>query len=222
MWLTEFLTNDMELKPGMRVLDLGCGKAMSSVFIAREFDAKVWAADLWITATENYHTIKKHGVEDSVYPIYAEARALPFAAEYFDAIISVDAYQYFGTDEHYLGYILKFLKKGGQLGIVTPGFNKEIDDEIKERFGIYWDDEMFSLKPLAFWDSIFRKSSIFDVLISDNLPDSFPTWYEWEKELEATGMTNPQKGSDIPFLELDKGEFTCFNRIIGAKKPDIK
>jgi len=29
LWLTEFLCEEMELRPGMRVLDLGCGKALS-------------------------------------------------------------------------------------------------------------------------------------------------------------------------------------------------
>jgi len=38
LWLTEFLCEAKELRPGMRVLDLGCGKALSSVFLASEFD----------------------------------------------------------------------------------------------------------------------------------------------------------------------------------------
>ena len=48
LWLTEWLTNDMTLKPGMRVLDLGCGRAMSSIFMHREFGVEVWAVDLLI------------------------------------------------------------------------------------------------------------------------------------------------------------------------------
>ena len=31
-------------------------------------------------------------------PFAREAHALPFASAFFDAIVSVDAYQYFGTD----------------------------------------------------------------------------------------------------------------------------
>ena len=38
-----------------RTLDLGCGYALTSVFIANETDAKsVYAFDLWIPASENY------------------------------------------------------------------------------------------------------------------------------------------------------------------------
>jgi ubiquinone/menaquinone biosynthesis C-methylase UbiE len=53
LWLTEWLCELMDLRPGMRVLDLGCGRAPSSIFLAFELwrcqergeDAKVVAAD---------------------------------------------------------------------------------------------------------------------------------------------------------------------------------
>jgi hypothetical protein len=32
------------------VLDLGCGRASSSIFLRREFGVQVWAADLWFSA----------------------------------------------------------------------------------------------------------------------------------------------------------------------------
>lgn len=36
LWLTEFLTQAMDLRPEMRVLDMGCGTAISSIFLAKE------------------------------------------------------------------------------------------------------------------------------------------------------------------------------------------
>jgi cyclopropane fatty-acyl-phospholipid synthase-like methyltransferase len=41
LWLTEFVCEAMDLRAGMRVLDLGCGKALSSIFLAREFAVQV-------------------------------------------------------------------------------------------------------------------------------------------------------------------------------------
>ena len=38
LWLTDWLTSALELKSGMNVLDLGCGCACSSIFLAREYD----------------------------------------------------------------------------------------------------------------------------------------------------------------------------------------
>ncbi|MCS5638560.1 MAG: class I SAM-dependent methyltransferase, partial [Myxococcota bacterium] len=57
LWLMEWLCGDMNLRPGMRVLDMGCGMAMSSIFLAREFDLQVWATDLWIPASKNLEHI---------------------------------------------------------------------------------------------------------------------------------------------------------------------
>ena len=65
LWLAESLAERMELEAGARVLDLGCGRAISSVFLAREFGAEVWATDLWIKPTENWERIQAAGLEVS-------------------------------------------------------------------------------------------------------------------------------------------------------------
>src|SRR3954462_8372485 len=102
LWLTEWLTSKMDLQPGMRVLDLGCGRASSSIFLHREFGVQVWATDLWTGASENLLRIRDAGVEDGVVPLHADARSLPFAGECFDSIVCIDAFPYFGTDALYL------------------------------------------------------------------------------------------------------------------------
>ena len=92
LWLTEWLTGALDLRPGMRVLDLGCGRAASSIFLRREFGVQVWATDLWFSASENIQRIRDAGVEDGVFPIHADARSLPFAADFFDAIVCIDSF----------------------------------------------------------------------------------------------------------------------------------
>src|SRR5712691_5718143 len=96
LWLAESLSELLELRPGMRVLDLGCGKAISSIFLAKEFGVQVWATDLWVPAADNWRRIGDAGAEGSVYPVHAEAHTLPFAEGFFDALVSLDAYHYFG------------------------------------------------------------------------------------------------------------------------------
>src|SRR5579872_6234931 len=100
--LTEWLAERMKFEPGMRVLDLGCGRAASSIFLHREFGVQVWATDLWFSATENLQRIRDASVEDGVFPIHAEARSLPFAAEFFDAIVLIDSFMFFATDDLFL------------------------------------------------------------------------------------------------------------------------
>lgn len=62
LWMTEWLAEALDLKPGMRVLDLGCGRAASSIFLCREFGVQVWATDLWFSASENLRRIRDAGV----------------------------------------------------------------------------------------------------------------------------------------------------------------
>ena len=132
LWMTEWLAEALDLRPGMRVLDLGCGRAMSSVFLRREFGVQVWATDLWFSASENLQRIRDAGVEDGVFPIHADARSLPFAAEFFDAIVSIDSFFYYGTDDLYLNYLARFVKPGGPVGIAGAGLMREIEGPVPD------------------------------------------------------------------------------------------
>lgn len=72
-------------------------------------------------------------------PVFAEAHSLPFAEGSFDAILSLDAYHYFGTDDLYVGYISRFLKPDGVLGIVVPSVAAEISEFPLSHLAEYWD-----------------------------------------------------------------------------------
>src|SRR4051794_6536142 len=78
LWIYEWLSEALDLREGMRVLDLGCGRATSSIFLAREYGVQVWATDLWIAATENLLRIQDAGSEGRVFPLHADARSLPY------------------------------------------------------------------------------------------------------------------------------------------------
>jgi cyclopropane fatty-acyl-phospholipid synthase-like methyltransferase len=73
LWLIEWLTDALDLQSGMPVLDLGCGRAASSIFLRREFGVQVWAVDLWCDVSENSERIRDAGVEDGVFPLHADA-----------------------------------------------------------------------------------------------------------------------------------------------------
>src|SRR5512132_646441 len=92
LWLTEWLAESLHFRPEMRVLDLGCGRGASSIFLHREFGVQVWATDLWFSASERLQRIRDAGVEDGVFSIHADARALPFPNAFFDAIVSIDSF----------------------------------------------------------------------------------------------------------------------------------
>jgi len=217
VWLTEFLTNEMKIEPGMRVLDLGCGKAMSSIFIAQNFDVEVWAADLWIKPSENFVRVKEFNLENSVYPILTEARNLPFAEEFFDVIISVDAFHYFGTDETYLPYFLKFVRPGGWVGLAIPGLLKEFKNGLPAYLESVWETELYTFHSAEWWKNHFLKTGLVEVLTNDYLENGWELWKYWEEFLISKKLMNPERGDDLALLKADKGRNLCFPRIIARK-----
>lgn len=216
IWLAEFLASAMDLKPGMRVLDMGCGKAISSIFLAKEFGVQVWANDLWIKPTDNWQRIKQAGVEDLVYPIHAEAHALPYANEFFDTIVSMDAYHYFGTSDLYLLQFAKLVKPGGQIGIVVPGLTRELADEVPERLEPHWDGEWYCWHSPEWWSRLWRRSGVVDVELADSLPDGWKLWLHWETTAKASGLWG--RNGDIDLLKADGGEYLGFTRMVARRK----
>ncbi len=122
LWLLEDLAQDLDLRPGMRILDLGTGKGATSVFLAREYGARVVAADWWIAPEEAAAVFAEAGVGDRVEAVRAEAHALPFEDE------SIDAFEYFGTSDTCLPCLTRLLRPGGQLGIATAAMTREVCD----------------------------------------------------------------------------------------------
>ena len=224
VWLTEWLCEAMALEPGMRVLDMGCGRVLSSVFLAREFGVQVWATDLWIQATENWGRIQEAGLADRVFPIHAEAHALPFADGFFDAIVSLDSYHYYGTDDLYLKQFVRFLRPGGQVGIVVPALMREFEGEVPEHLmrptpsgGRFWDPaECFSFHTVDWWRRHWAKTELVDVEVADTMPDGWKVWLDFERAKKAAG-TN-RWDDEIPALEADGGRYLGFVRLVARRK----
>jgi len=214
-WLAEYLFEAMEVEKGSRILDLGCGMAMSSIFIAREYDVQVWAADLWIKATDNQERIARQGLGDRVFPINCEAHSLPFANGFFDAIVSLDAYHYFGTDELYLPYIARFLKPGGQIGIVVPGVEHEWTEDDRDRIGSYWEPYNYTHHTPSWWLGLWTRSECVDAVAEENMPGGYDVWLQWDRTLKEAGVL--KRSGDVEMLELDGGNFT-WTRVVGRKK----
>ncbi len=221
LWLVEWLLEALPLRAGMRVLDLGCGRALTSVFMAREFGVQVWAADLWITPDHNRRRAEDAGVGDAVFPLRAEAHALPFATEFFDAVVSIDAYQYFGTDVHYLGYLSRFLRPGGPVGIVVPGLMQPMDT-VPEHLSrpqsngkAFWEDDCWSFKTADWWREHWSRNGSFSGLQVDTLADGWRHWHDFEQILEATGKSVFPSYAEA--LARDQGRYIGFVRAVARR-----
>ncbi len=214
LWITEWLAAALDLRPGMRVLDLGCGRAMSSIFLRREFGVQVWATDLWFSESENIQRIRDAGVEDGVFPIHADARSLPFAEEFFDAIVCIDSFIYFGTDDLYLNYLARFVKRGGQVGIAGAGLMREIEGAIPDHLQAWWEPSMWCLHSAAWWQRHWERTGIMDINLADTMPDGWQRWLDWHRVIA------PDNETEIKALEADRGDYLGYVRLVGQRQRD--
>lgn len=215
-WLTEWLAQGLNLRSGMRVLDLGCGRAASSIFLRREFGVQVWATDLWISAAENAQRLKDVGHDDGIFPVHADARSLPFAPEFFDAVVCIDAFNYFGTDDLYLNYLANFVKPEGQIGIAGAGLVHEIEGNVPDHLRAIWTNDVWSLHSAAWWQRHWAKTGILEVKTADTMPDGWKYWLEWQNAV------SPENTSEMKAIEIDAGRHMGYVRVIGRRRPEAK
>ena len=213
--MAEWLCEVMELRPGMRVLDLGCGRAVSSVFLRREYGVQVWATDLWFGPSENWQRIRDAGTEDGVFPIHADARSLPFAADFFDAVISLDSFPYYGTDDLYLSALARFVKPGGMVGIAGAGLVQEIDGPLPEHLRGWWTPDLWCLHSAAWWQRHWERTGILDVTTADTMPDGWRLWLDWHR------VVAPDNAAEIQALESDRGAYLGYVRVVGRRRSDV-
>ncbi|MDL2237468.1 methyltransferase domain-containing protein [Christensenellaceae bacterium OttesenSCG-928-K19] len=213
MKLVEELTAGLPLLPGMRVMDLGCGMGLTSVFLAQEYGLQVFATDLWIPATANYQTFLAAGV--SAIPIHADATDLPYADEYFDAIISVDSYHYYGREERFMDEkIASLVKPGGIIALVLPGLKEEFS-VIPEEFKPYWDndDVLATMHSLPWWQSLLCKSRSITVDTIAEMAGFDECWADW---LACTD--NEYAVTDKIVMDKGAGKYMNLIKVIARKK----
>jgi len=212
MLILEALLEDVKLKRGMKILDLGCGMGLTSIFLAKEYKLTVYAVDLWISATDNYNRFKEMNVEEYIIPIHAEAHKLPFADEYFDAIISVDSYHYFGNNEEYFEkYLRRFLKKDGFIAFAFPGMKYEVHDNVPEEMKNLWEPEALEMwHSIPWWRSKLEKS--LDNIQMKEMKSFDRAWSDW---LETD---NPYAIEDIEMIKTDAGRYMNIISVVGNLK----
>ncbi len=214
LWLVEALLQAMHLKPGMRVLDLGCGKALTSIFLAQEFDVQVWAADLWVAPADNLARIEAAKLADRVFPLRIEAHQLPFAEGYFDAVVSVDAYHYFGTNDLYFAqYLAPTLKPGGELGIVVPGLANEFT-EVPAHIKPYWEPAFHSFHSADWWRRHIDHSGRAKVTKADRVSEGWRDWLTWQEVCVEAGVRAEAAQREAEMLRVDAGRHLGFTRLV--------
>lgn len=94
----------LNLKPGMKVLDIGCGWGGMSIFIAQNFDCDV----VGVTLSDEQHALARKRVKDLGLEGKVDIRLQDYrhVEDKFDAVVSVGMFEHVGI-AHYLEYFSK-------------------------------------------------------------------------------------------------------------------
>ena len=142
----------LQYTPDNLILDLGCGSGLTSLFLANETGATVYANDLWISEEENRKRFADWNMQDKLIPVHEDAVNLHFDKEMFDALISVDSYHYFaGKDGFFAAHILPFIKSDGIVLIAIPGMKNEYDGRSEELLAPWLGEDAHLFQGAGFW-----------------------------------------------------------------------
>lgn len=213
--LEEELMDGNEIPAGAVVCDLGSGQGLTSVFLAKEYGFKVYAADLWSDPEENQKFFDEMGLSrDQIIPVKADATDLPFEKDFFDAVVCTDSYNYFGRDADYLDEkLLPFLKSGGYIYLAITGMKKDCHDHLPPELLLSWTPEQLDyIHDADYWTGIVSQCRGADVVEISEMESNEEVWADWLKQ------DNEYAVGDRRTMEAGGGKYLNFIKIVLRKR----
>ena len=136
------------------VCDLGSGQGLTSVFLAKEYDFTVYAADLWSDPEENQRFFDLMGVNrEQIIPVKADAVALPF------------------------------VKSGGYVYIAIPGMKKDCHENLPEELLLSWTPEQLDyMHDVEYWSKMVGSCRNAEIISVEEMESNEEVWADWLKQ----------------------------------------
>ena len=207
--LTKYLAQKADIKPGSKILDVGCGFGGSSVYLAKKYDAETTG----ITISQ----VQVEMATESASKVGANAKFALMDAEdmkfdrLFDMVWSIESISHYNNKEKFFTSATKFLKPGGTLAIID-WFKKEdlSDKELKKFIEPIEEGMLVDLMTMEDYKNIFEKNGLTVASFEDISKNCAKTW---DISLDII------KNKDFWSLALRHGsEFVKFLRSFQAMK----
>ncbi|MDY5513168.1 MAG: class I SAM-dependent methyltransferase [Candidatus Ventricola sp.] len=213
--LEEELLRDHRIPERATVCDLGSGQGLTSVFLAREYGFTVYAADLWSEPEDNRRFFDEMGLSwAQIIPVKADAEQLPFEREFFDAVVSIDSYHYFGRDARFLDdKLLPFVRPGGYVYIAIPGMKQDCHDHLPPELLLSWTlEDLETMHDARYWRNIVSQSRDAEVIDVCEMESNEEVWADWLRQ------ENPYAVGDRRSMEAGGGKYLNFVKIVLRKR----
>ena len=206
--ITEKALRLMDLRPGERVLDLGCGSGWATRLIARlvsdgpEGFGQVVGVDVSDEMVRQARTASKD-FENILY-VWGSAEQLPWEENFFDKMLSVESFYYYADQDRALAELFRVMAPRGRLFILI---NLYQDNE----YSLQWVDKLkvpVHVRSIAEYIDLLKKHA-FENVEARQIPDDTPT---------------PDNYRTTSFRSLD--DLRAFKRtgalLLMATKPDLR
>jgi cyclopropane-fatty-acyl-phospholipid synthase len=183
----ELICRKLELEPGMRMLDIGCGWGSLAIHAAREHGASVWG----ITLSDPQAQLARQRVEEEGLGGRVEIRVMDYRdlrEERFDAIASIGMVEHVGVAQidEYAQRIAQALEPGGRVlnhGITRVPFESggaHVSGDFSNRY-VFPDGELLNVWRMA---QAFERAGL-EILNVENLhTDYAETLRHWTERFD--------------------------------------
>ncbi len=114
---TESMLRELDPSPGCRLLDAGGGTGRVSAFL-EEHVGSVVLSDI------SMGMLKEAATKDNLQPTCALTETMPFADDFFDCVLMVDALHHVKDQTQTANELWRILKPGGRIVIQEPDIRK--------------------------------------------------------------------------------------------------
>ena len=181
--LCEELLAGANIPQGSAVCDLGSGTGITSALLAREYGLDVYAVDLWSDPEENRAFFNSLGIPDSMlHPVKADAsQGLPFPHAFFDTVVSIDSYNYYGRDPEYLdARLLPYVKSGGMLYLAIPGMKHDCHESLPSCLLASWTPEQLEyMHDMSWWRKMIEPTPGVEIVDMHEMACTQEAWADW-------------------------------------------
>jgi SAM-dependent methyltransferase len=218
LWQLEDLLVGVDIAAGSRVLDLGSGMGATSVYLVREYGCEVVSLDLWVPSEQRRAVLDAAGVGDHVTTVTGDVRNMPLEDRAFDAVISVDAFEYFGTDTRFLPRLVSALRPGGTLAMSTPALRDDpytaaVPPRVQAVFGA----EVAAWHSPAWWQRHWDLTGLVEGIEARWQEGGADSWLTWERA-RRVGLNQTDRSLVIEMLEADADEQVGFALVTARKR----
>ncbi len=176
--ITEQTLRRMELRPGERVLDLGCGAGWASRILARlvgdgpEGHGQVVGVDISDEMIRRARAASRDF--DNLMFVWGSAQQIPWEENFFDKVLSVESFYYYADQERALHELFRVMAPKGRLFILINLYKDN-------PYSLRWVEELkvpVHARATAEYVELL-KAHAFEDVEAQRVPDESPTPEEY-------------------------------------------